>query len=259
VKKKPPSTTVFGQPQKFGSSKLIVSSFKKQFPRGTPLPQVEKALFQFELGTLTLIHGSIHRQDGYTKISATCTACKKTRVLHVSSIWRGATTNCRCQGRRKYGGDARASMLGLRYDCIVQRCERDSHKQSKNYKGRGIKCLFKSREHFVKWALAKWLNTDFKGLEFDRIDNNGHYEPDNLRLVTPTENHENRPGALRVSWQEQLLPLSKWPSPYCRNVTQRLVSKGFTGEQIIERAKATVKNQHKSWKVIAERLKFFNY
>lgn len=137
---------------------------------------------------------------------------------------------------------------------MVQRCERDSHKQSKNYKGRGIKCLFKSREQFVKWALAKWPNEDFIGKEFDRIDNDGHYEPGNLRLVTPTENHENRPNAVRVPWKGESVLLRHWLSPYCRNRTQRLVTQGLTGEEIVAMAVDAVKSKRKNWKAIEQRL-----
>jgi len=62
---------------------------------------------------------------------------------------------------------------------------------SKHYKGRGIEVRFESRKSFVLWALATYPNTNFKGLVFDRINNDGHYEPSNLRLTTQKENVRN--------------------------------------------------------------------
>jgi hypothetical protein len=75
---------------------------------------------------------------------------------------------------------------------MVQRCERDTHCSSHNYKGRGIRVLFKSRAEFVLWALNKWPHTDFIGLDFDRRDNDDHYSKRNLRLVTRSINLLNR-------------------------------------------------------------------
>jgi hypothetical protein len=217
--------------------------------------ELEAALAQYDLGTLSLVPGTLHKKKKYyLAIHATCSACNNTWEIHVSSIKSGATTNCRCQRGRKYGGDPRAEMLGRRYDCIVQRCTRDTHKQSKDYKGKGIKCLFKSREHFVKWALAKWPDTDFEGLEFDRIDNAGHYEPGNLRLTTSRENHMNRDDAIMITFQGQTMHWSKWNSPYEPQTTKWLASSGLSGEDIIARAHEAVAKKRKRWKVIQKRI-----
>lgn len=114
-----------------------------------------------------------------------CDDCGKVKMILVDNLTSGKTKNCRCQ--KKYG-DIRARTLGARYDSMVQRCRRWTHVSSVNYIGRGIEVRFQSREHFIRWALAKFPKTGFKGLDFDRIDNDGHYEPDNLRLVSRAEN-----------------------------------------------------------------------
>lgn len=61
----------------------------------------------------------------------------------------------------------------------------------KHYGGRGISV---SKEwdrftEFEKWAIASGYKL---GLEIDRINNNGNYEPDNCRFVTHAENNRNR-------------------------------------------------------------------
>jgi hypothetical protein len=223
--------------------------------KGLSFLELEAVLLQYDLGTLTLVPGTLYRKNSYLLINATCSACAKTWEIHVSSIKSGGTTNCRCHRGRKYGGDVRADMLGERYDCIVQRCTRDTHKQSKDYKGKGVQCKFKSRDNFVKWALAKWPNTDFKGLEIARYPNrHGHYEPDNLRLMTSGENHINRDDAIMLTFNGETMHWSKWNSPYEPQTTRRLAALGLSGEDIIVRAHEAVVNKRKRWKVIREKL-----
>lgn len=60
-----------------------------------------------------------------------------------------------------------------------------------NYGGRGIKCLFKSSDEFARYVLET-LHANPVGLDIDRIDNNGHYTPGNIRLVPHQTNQQNR-------------------------------------------------------------------
>jgi hypothetical protein len=117
------------------------------------------------------------------------------------------------------------------------------------------RAAFESREHFVKWALDKWPNTDFKGLEIARYPNrHGDFEPGNLRLMTSSENHLNRDDAIMLTFNGETMHWSKWNSPYEPQTTRRLASLGFSGEDIIERARDAVVNKRKRWKVIREKL-----
>jgi hypothetical protein len=61
----------------------------------------------------------------------------------------------------------------------------------KNYGGRGIQNKFVSADDFVKYVV-KILKIDPRGLEMDRIDNDGHYEKGNIRFVTCKVNNNNR-------------------------------------------------------------------
>jgi hypothetical protein len=160
-------------------------------PRSADLAILAARLLAFDLGSLVLLPKTIRIDGRYRRIDAHCSICKQEWTLYVDAILARKTTGCRCQRCVKYR-DVRAVTLGRRYDAIVQRCERDTHVSSHNYKGRGIKVLFKSREHFIKWALCTFPDSDFNGLDFDRIDNDGHYEPANLRLVDRSTNLRNR-------------------------------------------------------------------
>lgn len=72
------------------------------------------------------------------------------------------------------------------------RCYNSNAKDFKNYGGRGItmcRAWLENKQVFFVWAL---LNGYKDGLQIDRIDNNGNYEPCNCRFVTSKENMQNR-------------------------------------------------------------------
>lgn len=77
------------------------------------------------------------------------------------------------------------------YNNIWHRCNNPKNKYYKYYGGRGIEFRFKNADEFVNYVIKK-LQIDPHGLDIDRINNDGHYEPGNIRLVTHKENMQNR-------------------------------------------------------------------
>lgn len=74
---------------------------------------------------------------------------------------------------------------------LKKRCNEPKNKDYKYYGGRGIKNKFKSSDEFVNYIVNE-LQVDPHNLQIDRIDNDGHYEPGNIRFVTAKENANNR-------------------------------------------------------------------
>jgi hypothetical protein len=76
----------------------------------------------------------------------------------------------------------------------IGRCTEDDNPHYDNYGGRGIRVhaeWIERPELFVAYLLTLegwWVH----GLFFDRIDNDGHYEPGNLRFVDAVESARNR-------------------------------------------------------------------
>jgi hypothetical protein len=68
-----------------------------------------------------------------------------------------------------------------------RRCEQPSRKQYPLYGGRGIKFLFKDFDEFYN-VLGKKPEKH----SLDRIDNNGHYCPENVKWSTQSEQNKNR-------------------------------------------------------------------
>jgi len=81
--------------------------------------------------------------------------------------------------------------LHKRFITIEQRCDNPEHSNYKYYGGHGIKCLFKNANEFIDYVVNE-LKVDPRGLQIDRIDNDGHYEKGNIRFVTAKVNSNNR-------------------------------------------------------------------
>jgi hypothetical protein len=70
------------------------------------------------------------------------------------------------------------------------RCLNPKSNQWKWYGGRNIKITEKWNNfiNFYNWALPKWE----MGLQIDRINNDGNYEPNNCRFIKSIENANNK-------------------------------------------------------------------
>lgn len=122
--------------------------------------------------------------------------CGTTRVVSLNCMRSGGSISCGCvhslhgEGKRRHGlykHGAYRVWAGMR-----ARCHSETHVRYKDYGGRGISICQEWRRDpvaFVKWAEA---NGYAEGLEIDRIDNDGNYEPSNCRFVTPSQNCQNR-------------------------------------------------------------------
>ena len=137
-----------------------------------------------------------------------CTKCEKQKPL--SDFYKdkratdGLYSSCKECGYKYYKihkvriikriGKHQKTFIGSlchRFQNIKQRCNNPKNRDYKNYGGRGIKCLFKNTNEFVNYVLDE-LHIDPRGLFIDRINNDGHYEKDNIRFVTIAESNKNK-------------------------------------------------------------------
>ena len=147
-----------------------------------------------------------------TLISKTCSKCGEElpatteyfyRRPEARDGWRGHCKKCIYRANRTKKAIIYRAIADKRYRSTVRghlfqvfanmrkRCYDISNHRYHRYGGRGIKIRFVSVNEFVDYVINE-LQVDPRGLTIDRIDNDGDYEPGNIRFTTNFDNCQNR-------------------------------------------------------------------
>lgn len=177
------------------------------------------------------------------KVKAVCD-CGNTKEYYWNNIKRGLTTSCGCFkneetkkrniANAKYG-QSRHPLRGV-WGNMMDRCYKENDLSYINYGGRGISICDEWKKDFMtffNWAL---LNGYKSGLEIDRENNNGNYEPSNCRFVTPAENSKNRRSNVNITYNGKTQILKDWAIELGLNyktLHKNMKYKGKTFEQAI--------------------------
>ena len=138
----------------------------------------------------------LYKINNSRKWRAKC-SCGKEFDVYKSNITSGKSKRCRgCQAKRQKS-NTNLITHGLSKDnkklynvwCgIKRRCYNSNQSSFLHYGAKGIRMCddwINSFESFYKWSIENGYKD---GLEFDRIDSNGNYEPSNCRLIQKSEN-----------------------------------------------------------------------
>ena len=99
--------------------------------------------------------------------------------------------------------------LGHLWRAMINRCENKNATNFERYGGRGVMVCdeWHDRGNFVVWALGNGYR---HGLQLDRVNNEGNYEPNNCRFVTPSENAKNRRSNIILTFNGKTMCVSEW-------------------------------------------------
>jgi len=220
-------------------------------------PRLLAALRETPMVLLTPL-GEVHGTHNHVQLLC---PCGKTTRSRPQDIFRAGITACKsCAVRKRMKAEAQTELgkarikrmlelsaarprreypegwKQLRNRCVAarQRC-RNGHP---NYGGRGIEFRFASSVAMVEWVVEH-LGYPQPGVSIDRKDNDGHYEPGNLRWATREEQMLNRRPLSRRPLGERIRRLEAAKPEFCYESLRGFILEGMTDDEIIARQKTT--------------------
>lgn len=142
--------------------------------------------------------------------------CGNTSLVYTSALRGGLTKSCGCWRvengiilarplNRTHGKSSTAAFA--RWISMRQRCFNPNRKDWPNYGGRGITIC-------DRWMSFENFYTDMgdppPGMQIERVDNNGNYEPGNCVWATPVQQGRNRRNNRRINASGETKTLSTW-------------------------------------------------
>jgi len=177
----------------------------------------KKELAGQRFGRLVVLYDTGERKGGQVVWRCRCDCGNEVNVVGYN-LTSGHTTSCGCYHRERaaeantmHGMAGRGERHPV-YDAwfhMLQRCENPKNKNYKDYGGRGIKVCAEWHDPavFIEWALANGWQ---KGLQIDRIDNNGNYGPSNCHWVSSKENNRNRRSNRLITFDGKTQTMTEW-------------------------------------------------
>lgn len=139
--------------------------------------------------------------------------CGNEKKVQLHAMRYGKIKSCGCylnktrvESATKHG--LSRNRLYFVWKSMLDRCYNKNFKHYKNYGGRGISVdeRWHKLENFVEDVSLGYR----KGLELDRIDNNGNYSKYNFRWSTKSENNMNKRNTVYITYNNERKTAKDW-------------------------------------------------
>lgn len=180
-------------------------------------------------------------QSGARHVRCLC-ACGSISDVRLQHLRSGRSASCGCirseltSTRMKTHGDTGTPLHNI-WRGMLQRCQNPRNKDFPRYGGRRIS-VCSGWQEFENFKADMQLGF-LPGMEIDRRDNNGNYEPSNCRWTNSKVNSRNQEKTVRVQWEGSTFALCDLAERYghpTKRVYQRYVTYGWTLERALMEA-----------------------
>lgn len=162
--------------------------------------------------------------------------CGKRKEVSLGELKCRQQVSCGCMKKRNKKHGLRYEPLYLVFDSMKSRCYNPKDSSYNRYGGRGINICDEWLNDFSSFYHWSIINGWQKGLQIDRINNDGNYKPENCRFVTPKENCNNKSNNVFLEYKDVKKPILIWCKEFNINfvtLSDRLKS-GWTVEKALE-------------------------
>jgi hypothetical protein len=159
-------------------------------------------------GRLTVIERFKHPTLNVFFFRARC-QCGTVKAIRASSVTQGITKSCGCLRRERLRTHGKSGSAAHRLWCSIKnRCYNPHASNFQHYGGRGITMHPAWRDSFK--AFRRDVGDPPRGKRIDRKENNGNYEPGNIRFVDAVTQQNNKRNNHVVTFKGQSKTLAEW-------------------------------------------------
>jgi hypothetical protein len=199
-----------------------------------------KDLTGMRFGHLVVVEIAGKENGGNLRWKCVCD-CGNFHEASGGNLQKGDVLSCGCKTKelqskaKKTHGGTHEKLFRV-WGHIKERCCNPTHKNFKDYGGRGIGICDEWKNDYKSFRDFCLAHGWQEGLQINRIDNNRDYSPDNVNFVTAKQNSNNRRSSVCVKVRGEVLTISevaqKYKIPYF--TIWRRHKKGWPDDDLIK-------------------------